>query len=44
MPEADNKNVLARDFNTRQLLLFALPTMIMMVFLGLYTITDSLST
>lgn len=42
MPEADNKNVLARDFNTRQLLLFALPTMIMMVFLGLYTITDTI--
>lgn len=36
------QNVLARDFNAGQLLAYALPTMLMMVFLGIYTITDTI--
>ena len=41
-PANNGQNVLANDFNARQLLVFALPTMLMMVFLGLYTITDTI--
>lgn len=36
------KDIIAQAFNRRQLLLFALPTMLMMVFLGLYTIVDTI--
>lgn len=35
-------NKLAQDFNGRKLLMFALPTIMMMVFLGLYTIVDTI--
>ena len=41
-PANNGQNVLANDFNAKQLLAFALPTMLMMVFLGLYTITDTI--
>lgn len=36
------QNILAKDFNGIQLFSFALPTIIMMVFLGLYTIVDTI--
>ncbi|BAL01212.1 MatE efflux family protein [Oscillibacter valericigenes Sjm18-20] len=36
------QNTLAKEFNGAQLLRFALPTMIMMVFMGLYTIVDTI--
>ena len=35
------ENVLGNDFSTGGLLVFALPTMVMMVFLGLYTMVDT---
>ena len=38
----NEQNILARDFNGMQLLSFALPTIIMMVFSGLYTIVDTI--
>lgn len=38
----DNHNALARDFSTASLLRFALPNMVMMVFLSLYTIVDAM--
>lgn len=37
-----DKHILAQDFNTRSLLLFSLPTMVMMVFMGLYTVVDTI--
>lgn len=36
------ENPLARDFNLKSLLLFALPTIVMMIFMGLYTIVDTI--
>lgn len=36
------ENKLAKDFNGRELLIFVLPTITMMVFLGLYTIIDTI--
>ncbi len=41
MPE-NSETILGQDFNRRQLLLFALPTLLMMLFLGLYTVVDTL--
>lgn len=44
MPETQRKtpeNPLAQSFNTLSLIQFAFPSMIMMVFMGLYTITDT---
>ena len=38
----NEQNILAKDFNGIQLFSFALPTIIMMVFLGLYTIVDTI--
>ena len=37
-----NSNPLAKDFNTRSLLKFAFPTISMMLFMGLYTIVDTI--
>ena len=42
MPKQNQQNVLAQDFTAGQLLAYALPTMLMMVFLGIYTITDTI--
>ena len=36
------ENPLAKEFNLVSLLGFALPTMVMMLFMGLYTITDTI--
>ena len=36
------ENPLAKDFGVKSLLQFAFPTMIMMIFMGLYTITDTI--
>ena len=36
------QNILAKDFNGIQLFSFAFPTIIMMVFSGLYTIVDTI--
>lgn len=36
-----SENPLAQDFTVKSLLQFALPTIIMMIFMGLYTITDT---
>lgn len=41
-PMADNHNPLARDFGVLTLLKFAMPTILMMSFMGLYTITDTI--
>ena len=38
----NSQNALARDFTTASLLRFALPNMVMMVFLSLYTIVDGM--
>lgn len=38
----DNDNVLSQDFNTLTLLRFAAPTIFMMIFMGLYTIVDTI--
>lgn len=38
-----NSNPLAKDFNTGSLLKFAFPTISMMLFMGLYTIVDTIS-
>lgn len=38
----NEQNILAKDFNGIQLFSFALPTIIMMVFSGLYTIVDTI--
>lgn len=35
-------NVLAQKFNTLSLLRFAFPTIAMMIFMGLYTIVDTI--
>ena len=35
-------NPLAQDFNIRTLLQFALPTIVMMIFMGLYTVVDTI--
>lgn len=35
------ENPLAKDFNMKSLLQFALPTMVMMIFMGFYTVTDT---
>ncbi len=35
------ENPLARDFNLKSLLLFAMPTIVMMIFMGLYTAVDT---
>lgn len=37
-----NSNPLAKDFNTGSLLKFAFPTISMMLFMGLYTIVDTI--
>lgn len=37
-----HQNPLAKDFNIRSLLQFAFPTILMMVFMGLYTIGDTI--
>ena len=36
------KNPLAEDFNTISLIKFAFPSMVMMLFMGLYTIVDTI--
>ncbi len=36
------ENPLARDFDLKSLLRFALPTIVMMIFMGLYTIVDTI--
>ena len=36
-----NENVLARDWNARSLMRFAFPTIVMMIFMGLYTVVDT---
>ncbi len=42
--EKSKENVLAQKFNTFSLLRFAFPTIAMMIFMGLYTITDIIFT
>ena len=43
MPETQTqKNPLAKSFNGLSLIKFAFPSIIMMVFMGLYTITDTI--
>lgn len=37
-----NSNPLAKNFNTGSLLKFAFPTISMMLFMGLYTIVDTI--
>lgn len=37
-----HQNPLAKDFTIRSLLQFALPTILMMTFMGLYTIGDTI--
>lgn len=36
------QNPLAQDFNIKSLLRFALPTIIMMIFMGIYTVADTI--
>lgn len=38
---SETENPLAKDFNMKSLLQFALPTMVMMIFMGLYTVADT---
>lgn len=38
----EKENPLAQDFDMKSLLRFALPTMIMMLFMGFYTIADTI--
>ena len=37
-----NENVLNREWNTASLLRFAFPTIVMMAFMGLYTLVDTI--
>ena len=37
-----NENVLNREWSTTSLLRFAFPTIVMMVFMGLYTLVDTI--
>lgn len=39
---AEQKNPLAQDFNALSLLKFVLPTIVMMIFMGLYTLVDTI--
>ena len=41
MTEAE-RNPLAKEFHTLSLIKFAFPSMVMMVFMGLYTIMDTI--
>ncbi|PXV95940.1 putative MATE family efflux protein [Lachnotalea glycerini] len=40
--ECSNNNALAKEFTVYQLLKFAFPTILMMIFMGLYTIVDTI--